>query len=77
MATIVLDRMCIACRKMIPSDEDQPLIAIVPVLSSYDEKTGRLKGKTNTALKPCLCPDCSKDFSKLVEDQKGKGYKIK
>jgi hypothetical protein len=76
MATITIDRCCVACRKMIPTTEGSTAVALVQVSLKYEEKSGKLHGKSDTKAKDAICPECSLKFLKLVAEQREKGYKV-
>lgn len=76
MAVIKLERLCVACRGMIPPTEGAEIMTISPAKLLYDEKSGVLKGKIDAKLKLAMCPECSKKFYEIVESQQKKGYRV-
>jgi len=61
---------------MIPSDCEDELIAFVKTTTTYSEKTGKITGKLKQGTIEGLCPDCSKKFTDIIQQQQEKGMKV-
>lgn len=69
-------RCCVACRRMIPADNAEELLAFVRLNTEYSEKTGKMAGKLKQGTIEALCPNCAPKFWEIVSGQKEKGIKV-